>query len=61
MEDDDEETLPTYPFGLVFFRSIRVGRAYPVPCFDQLHKVLTWKAFLEFLLLKSDWSSFGRV
>ncbi|KAG6906930.1 hypothetical protein DXG01_011320 [Tephrocybe rancida] len=33
----DATTLPAYPYGLLFFRSIRVGQKHPVPRFSSIH------------------------
>jgi hypothetical protein len=43
-----DETLPAFPYGLVFLRRVRVGKDYPVPRLQQENVYLTSKAFRYF-------------
>ncbi|GLB33116.1 hypothetical protein LshimejAT787_0100010 [Lyophyllum shimeji] len=44
----DAVTLPSYPFGLVFLRRIRVGEQYPVPRFSNDGQFISPRAFRFF-------------
>ena len=55
-DSDDEmtETLPAYPWGLVFFRSLRVGRQFPVPRLDNIRVTLKDRTFRFFFGVDYD-------